>query len=95
MNTLSTYIPQLASVSQLQKGYAQLLKQLRESKKPLLVLKKNKLEVIMLMPEIFERMMEKVQKYEEYEATTAISIYKQEKNVKKLKKLKKIADLFD
>jgi len=57
MNNIS-YIPQFVSVSDLQRNYPALLKTLKTSQKPLLILKKNDLEAIILTPDLYQSMME-------------------------------------
>jgi len=94
MNNLS-YIPQFVSVSDLQRNYPSLLKTLKISKKPLLILKKNDLEAVILTPDLYQSMMEKIQVYDEKEALLAIANYKKEKTAKKLKKMKSISELFE
>lgn len=94
MNNLS-YIPQLASVSDLQRNYPGLLKALKISGKPLLILKKNDLEAVILTPQLYQSMMEKIQIHDEKEALLAISNYKKEKKDKKLKKMKSPKELFE
>ena len=94
MNNLS-YIPQFVSVSDLQRNYPSLLKTLKSSQKPLLILKKNDLEAVILTPDLYQSMMEKIQVYDEKEALLAISNYKKEKTDKKLKKMKSIKELFE
>jgi len=94
MNNIS-YIPQFVSVSDLQRNYPSLLKTLKLSQKPLLILKKNDLEAVILTPDLYQSMMEKIQVYDEKEALLAISNYKKEKADKKLKKMKSIKELFE
>ncbi len=94
MNNLS-YIPQFVSVSDLQRNYPTLLKTLKMSQKPLLILKKNDLEAVILTPDLYQSMMEKIQVYDEKEALQAIFDYKKEKVAKKLKKMKSIKELFE
>lgn len=94
MNTLS-YIPQFVSVSDLQRRYPELLKTLKMSQKPLLVLKKNDLEAVIITPDFYRSMMEKVQEYEERDALLAITNYTKEKKTKKLKKMKSPKELFE
>ena len=94
MNNLS-YIPQFISVSDLQRNYPALLKTLKMNQKPLLILKKNDLEAVILTPDLYQSMMEKIQVYDEKEALLAISNYKKEKSAKKLKKMKSIRELFE
>ena len=94
MNNLS-YFPQFASVSDLQRDYPSLLKSLKNSKKPLLILKKNNLEAVLLSPDYYQLMMEKVQEFDEKGALMAVANYKKEKIEKKLKKMKSIKELFE
>ena len=94
MNTFS-YIPQFASVSDLQRDYPSLLKTLKTSKQPLLILKKNDLEAVLLTPDFYRSLIEKVQKQEEKEALRAVGNYTKEKAKKKLKKMKLVKNLFD
>lgn len=94
MNNLFLHIPKLVSVSDLQRDYPSLLKNLHSSKKPLLILKKNNLEAVILLPDMYEELMEKVRAYEEQEALEAIQSYAKEKKEKKLKRMKNIKELF-
>lgn len=94
MNTLS-YIPDFVSVSDLQRRYPELLKALKVSQKPLLVLKKNDLEAVILTPDFYRTMMDKVQEYEEKDALLAVANYTKEKKAKKLIKMKNVKELFE
>lgn len=94
MNNLP-YLPDFVSVSDLQRNYSAILKSLKSSNNPLLVLKKNTLEAVIVTPDFYKNTMEKIQKYEEKEALSAISDYKNEKKNKKLKKLNNVNELFD
>lgn len=94
MNNLGFTPTDLVSVSDLQRNYAHLLARLNLSQKPLLVLKKNKPEAVIVLPEIFSLLVEKLRQYEEEKALEAIGIYEKEKKEKKLRKLKTIRELF-
>ena len=94
MNTLS-YIPDFVSVSDLQRRYPELLKALKVSQKPLLVLKKNDLEAVILTPDFYRTMMDKVQEYEEKDALLYLANYTKEKKSKKLTKMKTAKELFE
>jgi len=94
MNTLS-YIPDFVSVSDLQRRYPELLKALKVSQKPLLVLKKNDLEAVILTPDFYQTMMNKVQEYEEKDALLSLANYTKEKKAKKLTKMKTAKELFE
>ncbi|PIV08226.1 hypothetical protein COS52_03840 [Candidatus Roizmanbacteria bacterium CG03_land_8_20_14_0_80_39_12] len=94
MNTLS-YIPDFVSVSDLQRRYPELLKALKLGQKPLLVLKKNDLEAVILTPDFYRTMMDKVQEYEEKDALLSLANYTKEKKSKKLTKMKTAKELFE
>ncbi|PIU35738.1 hypothetical protein COT03_01075 [Candidatus Shapirobacteria bacterium CG07_land_8_20_14_0_80_39_18] len=94
MNNQISSIPQFVSVSDLQRDYPSLLKQLKKSQKPLLVLKKNVLEAVMLSPEAYKILQEKITEYEEKDALEAIRIYEEEKKAGKLKVAKRASDFF-
>ena len=94
MNNLNTSLPKFVSVSDLQRNYPALLRKLHSSQKPLLVLKKNELEAVILLPEMFEGLIKKIREYEEKEALEAIRVYKKEKAANKLKKMRKVEELF-
>ncbi len=93
MNTLT--FSQLASISDLQRNYPELLRQLKKSQKPLLVLKNNLLEAVMLTPEAYKMLQEKITEYEEKDTLEAIRIYEKEKKAGKLKKMKRVDELFE
>jgi len=82
------------SVSDLQRNYPSLLKQLHSSRQPLLVLKKNELEAVILLPEIYESLVEKIKQYEEQEALSVVEVYKKEKKAGNLRKMRRIEELF-
>lgn len=94
MNNQILSIPQFVSVSDLQRDYPSLLKQLKKSQKPLLVLKNNVLEAVMLSPEAYKILQEKITEYEEKDALEAIRIYEEEKKAGKLKVAKRASDFF-
>jgi len=94
MDNQISSIPQFVSVSDLQRDYPSLLKQLKKSQKPLLVLKKNVLEAVMLSPEAYKILQEKITEYEEKDALEAIRIYEEEKKAGKLKVAKRASDFF-
>lgn len=87
-------IPQLASVSDLQRDYAALIKKAQQSGSPLLVLKKNRLEAVLLSTVSFEELVKKAKLYEEKQALEAIASYEDEKQKGKLKKMRNLNELF-
>lgn len=94
MNYIISSHQQFVSVSDLQRDYAAILKKMRETTKPLLVLRNNKLEAIIIRPDLFESLQEKIRQYEEQETLVAINSYEKEKKGKKLRKMRKVSELF-
>lgn len=90
----NSIIPQIVSVSELQRNYAALIEKAKRSGQPLLVLRKNKLEIILLNSTLFEEMARKAKLYEEKQALEAIAAYETEKKKGKLKKMKNTEELF-
>lgn len=88
-------IPNFVSVSDLQRNYPGLLKQLKKSQKPLLILKNNNLEAVMLSPEVYNMLQEKIAEYEMNDTLEAIKVFKEEEKAGKLKVAKKASDFFD
>lgn len=90
----NSIIPQIVSVSELQRNYAALIEKAKRSGQPLLVLRKNKLEIILLNSTLFEEMAQKAKLYEEKQALEAIATYEIDKKKGKLKKMKNLNELF-
>lgn len=95
MNTFNNQFPNLVSVSDLQRNYAGLLKSLNTTKQPLFVLKNNKPEAIIILPDLFQTMTERIKELEEKEALFALTVYQKEKQTRKLTKMKTIDELFE
>lgn len=91
----STLLPLMASVSDFQRRYTALIKQVKKSGQPMMVLKKNKLEVVLISPDAYQEIMGKLRAYEEKIALEAIALYEKEKKSGKLKKMKKVEELFE
>ncbi len=87
-------IPNMASVSDFQRKYTDLLDKIKSSSRPLLILKKNKLEAVLLNPSSYENLIEKVRKYEELLALRTVDSYLEEKKSGRLKKAKDVDELF-
>jgi len=68
---------------------------LKKSQEPLLVLKNNNLEAVMLSGEAYRTLQEKIREYEEKEALEAINRYQQAKKAGKLIKMKSTNELFE
>lgn len=86
--------PKFFSVSDLQRKYAFLLKRLKKNREPLLILKKNKLEAVLLSPTLFTNLTQKVRQYEETKLLEALDTYRREKKARKLKRLEKLTEIF-
>jgi len=89
-----TSLPNFVSVSDLQRDYPGLLKKLKKSQEPLLILKNNSLEAVMLSPEVYNLLQEKIVEFEMKDALEAIKGYEKEKKEGKLKKLESVDELF-
>ncbi|OGV90454.1 hypothetical protein A2783_05835 [Microgenomates group bacterium RIFCSPHIGHO2_01_FULL_45_11] len=88
------HTPLLASVSELQRNYRSLLSRLKKVGQPIFVLRKNKLQAVLVDPAKFTELAKKAQAYEEKSAQEAIQVYQTEKKAKKLTKLTKMEELF-
>ena len=83
------HTPLLASVSELQRNYRSLLSRLKKVGQPIFILRKNKLQAVLVDPAKFTELAKKAQAYEEKSAQEAIQVYQTEKKAKKLTKLTK------
>ncbi len=92
MNTLS--VSQLVSISELQRDYASLIKRIKKMAKPLLLLRRNEPEAVLISVPIYEDLVEKKSLYEEKLAIEAITDFEKEKKAGKLLVAKKPEDLF-
>ncbi len=90
-----TVLPSIASVSDFQRNYLSLINKAKKDNKPLMILRSNKLEAVLLNTELFQDLARKARLYEEKQALTAISNYKRDKQNRKLKKMKSISELFN
>lgn len=61
-------LPKLASVSDLQRNYAEIIADAKKSGEPVYLMKQNKPEALLMSIEAFENMYNKVKEYEEKEA---------------------------
>ncbi|MBI3109566.1 type II toxin-antitoxin system Phd/YefM family antitoxin [Candidatus Daviesbacteria bacterium] len=92
MNTLS--VSQLVSISELQRGYASLIKRIKKMSKPLLLLRRNEPEAVLISVPTYEDLVEKKRLYEEKMALEAIVDFEKEKKAGKLLIAKRPEDLF-
>lgn len=76
------------------KRYRRLFDKVKQTREPLVILKKNRPEVVVVDILLFEEIMRKVKELEEKKALEAVAIYEKEKKAGRLKKLKSAKDLF-
>lgn len=92
MNT--SVFPATASVSDLQRNYAGLIKKAKSSGQPIVVMKKNKPEAILLSPKSYEDMKKQIREQEEKLVLEAIAHFEKEKKAGRLLVGHKAEDLF-
>ena len=92
MNNLS--VSQLVSISELQRDYASLVKRIKRMAQPLLLLRRNEPEAVLISVPAYEDLIEKKILYEEKMAIEAIVDFEKEKKAGKLLIAKKPEDLF-
>lgn len=85
----------MASVSDFQRNYPALIRKVKTSREPLLVLRQNKPQAVLLDTDLFQEMAEKIIAFEEEQALKAIMAYQTERKEGKLKKLKRAEELFE
>ncbi|MBI4121702.1 MAG: type II toxin-antitoxin system Phd/YefM family antitoxin [Parcubacteria group bacterium] len=85
--------PKTVSIQEIQKSYRTLFNEVMKTKDPLLVLKKNKPEVVILDVETYEHMVDNVEKFEHEMARQAIEDYHEAKKAGTLIKINSLADL--
>lgn len=91
----SKFMPKTTTTQQLQKGYRALFDEVIGKKEPLVILNKNKPEVVIIDMITFEDLLESKRKYEEADLRDAIAVYEKEEKEGKLIKLNSLADLMD
>lgn len=85
--------PKTASSQDIQRNYRKLFDAVMSEKEPLVILNKNKAEVVIVDIKQFENMQKKIEAYELAMAKQAIQIAQREKRQKKLRKLRSLSDL--
>lgn len=90
---MSKFITKTASAQQIQRQYRFLFDQVMTEKEPLVVLNKNKPEVVIIDIGTFEYLKSATEQYEEEQAKKAVSVYQKEKKSGGLKKLNSLADI--
>lgn len=90
---MQRFMPKTATTSQIQTQYRALFDEIIEKKEPLLILNKNKPEVVIIDVKSYEILLENNEKYEQKAAQQAIDKYGGEKQQGKLQKLGSLADL--
>jgi len=92
MNTLT--ISQLASISDLQRNYTDLIERIKKLAKPLFLLRRNQPEAVLISVKDYEELVEKKRLYEERQAFEAIAEFDKDKKAGKLLVGRKASDLF-
>lgn len=92
MNTLS--LTQLASISDLQRDYTSLVEKVKRLAQPLILLRRNQPEAVLISVSAYEDLVTKNQLYEEKMAFEAIENFEKDKKADKLMVAKKAEDLF-
>lgn len=92
MNNLG--ISQLASVSDLQRNYVALIERIKKATQPLLLLRRNQPEAVLISVDAYDELAEKGRLYEEKMALEAIRRFDSAKKTKRLLVGKKGNDLF-
>lgn len=90
---MPTLLPRTSTAKELQKNYRSLFDEVIDSKEPLVILNKNKAEVVIIDIETYDKMVREEEELELKTSMHAIENYKTEKKTKKLKKLNSLADL--
>ena len=92
MNNIS--LSQLASVSDLQRNYNSLVKRVKKEARPLILLRRNEPEVVLVSVPHYEELMEKKKLYEEQDALEAIEEFEKDRKSGKLLVANSPDDLF-
>ncbi len=90
---MPTLLPNTSTAKELQRNYRSLFDEVIETKEPLVILNKNKAEVVIIDIETYDKMVQERERLELESAIRAIENYKKEKSAGKLKKLGSLADL--
>lgn len=85
---------QLASISDLQRDYLSLVEKVKKLARPLLLLKHNKPEAVLISVAEYEDLTEKRRLYEEEDTLKEIAYFEKQKKQGKLLVARKAEDLF-
>lgn len=88
-------MPNIASVTDLQRNYREVAALVKKSKEPVVILKKNKPEMVLANYDYFTDFEELKRKAEIADFEQAIAVAEREKKSGKLKKLKSLSDLIN
>ena len=88
-------LPKMTSARELQRNYRQLAELVKKTNKPLIIMKNNKPDVVLIDFKHLEAMEKIKYKLEEMEALEAIRIFEEEKKEGKLKKASSLTELLD
>ena len=88
-------IPKLTSAAQMQRNYKRVIETAKETKEPVVVLRRNKPEAAVVDIETFEEIFQKAALYDEMKALEAIKQSEREFRSGKTKKLLSLRTLLD
>lgn len=84
---------QLVSISQLQRNYSSLVAKIKKMSQPIILLRRNKPEAVLISVNDYQDLLEKKRYYEEKLALEAIALFEKDKKAGTLLKGKKGSDL--
>lgn len=88
-------IPKLTSVSQIQRNYKKVIETAKDSKEPVIILRRNKPEAAVVDIDTFEEISQKAASFDELKAIEAIGESEKDYRGGKAKKLTSLKDLLD
>lgn len=88
-------IPKLTSAAAIQRNYRKVIETVKETKEPVVILRRNKPEAAVVDIETFEQLIKKAESYDELRALETITQSEKEFKSGKAEKFSSLADLFD
>ena len=88
-------LPKLTSAAKMQRSYKKVIEAVKETKEPVVILRRNKPEAAIIDIETFEEILQKAESFDELKAIEAIKRSEKEYRGGKAKKLKSLKSLLD
>ena len=88
-------IPRLTSAAQIQRNYKRVIETAKETKEPVVILRRNKPEAAVVDIETFEEIFQKAILFDEMKALEAIKQSEKEYRSGKARELRSLKDLLD